>query len=213
MRDKKRKIIRICTTAVGIWAVTTVALNLLNLLPGEKPYFPGPDSKYTAERLFKKGDCAGGYAIYEQRAARGSYDVGYLTIGGMKEEGYCGRPDIAGAIAAYRLAAKRGNCRANFELARIALLYPNVPNVKQIDYRDNLFAATICADATSDSKLISWYFDKTETKPVYPQLRKAFLEALARRAEFKKLPAKKRRAIKDRLVNGEGFDANSFGRY
>jgi len=216
--DKDGNDVKSRMTVVGILAAIIVFFFVVvPMLPFEAPYFPAADSEYRAYRLFREGDCAGGYAIFEKRAekekGRSVSGVSYLMFGRMKEKGFCGSPDIPGAIEAYRKAAAMGSCRANFELGRIKFSYPNIPNLTQIDYPDNFFAAIICASVIEDHDLLSWYFDDGTEYATNERLRTAFHEALARRNEFKKLSPEQQRKIRNDIVTGNGFDANSHARH
>jgi len=178
------------------------------LLPFERPYFPAADSTFLAERLFRQGDCAGGYAIYEKRAANGAYDVSYLMIGRMKEQGRCGSPDIPGAIAAYRQAAARGRCDANFLLAKIAIQHPDVSGIQQEASENNLFASVLCLYHTSDERQRSHHFEPNSKHRDVAGLEEAFEKALERREAYRKLPFEQKRKIAEQIRDGVGYDVN-----
>ncbi|WNK00120.1 hypothetical protein L2D14_01520 [Thalassospiraceae bacterium LMO-JJ14] len=199
-------VVRMKTSA--IIAVLLTILGLIFLLPIEKPFFLADDSAIRADRLLAEGKCKEGYAIYEKRAADGRYDVSWQTVGRLKYRGACGGQDLPGAIAAYRQAAREGACGANFRLAGIALLHPDVPGVTQVSPANNLFASTMCAFNTSDDKIVPLFFESRSLPPAFEQLKPLFLEALERRRNFKTLAADEKKRIVTALVNGHGYDAN-----
>lgn len=209
MQDRNPNPTKAKLAVIGfVAAVIVFFFVIVPLLPFEAPYFPAEDSKDLAYRLFRKGDCVGGYAIFEKRAERATYDGSYWHLGIMKEEGRCGSPDLPGAIDAYRKAAAKGDCRANFELGRVEFMHPSIPGVTQIAHADNFFAATVCAVVTDDQELLSQYFEPGSTSAQNESLKAAFVDALARRAAYKKLPQDERRKIRKDIAGGIGFDAN-----
>lgn len=210
MKDRGKISISPRMKLAGVFAGIAIFFAIINLLPLERPFFPADDSIFTASRYFEAGDCKAGYDVYEKRAANNKVSpaITYLLIGDMKYNGECGGQDIPGAIAAYRKAARLGNCQANFELAGVAFLHPSVPGVEQLDYKDNLFVTTLCAYYANDQEIVSLYFDNNYADPGFERLKEPFREALVRREQFKKLPPEQQMAIRQDIIEGKGFDAN-----
>lgn len=210
MKDRDKISISPRMKLAGVFTGIAIFFVVINLLPLERPFFPADDSIFTASRYFEAGDCKASYDVYEKRAANNKVSPGisYLGIGDMKYNGECGGQDIPGAIAAYRKAARLGVCRANFELASIAYLRPNIPDVEQLDYKDNLFVSALCSFYTSDQELNARFFESDYGNPGFELLKEPFREALVRREQFKKLPPEQQKAIRQDIIEGKGFDAN-----
>ncbi|WNK00122.1 hypothetical protein L2D14_01530 [Thalassospiraceae bacterium LMO-JJ14] len=187
---------------------------LINLLPQRWPLFPAEDSIFRADRLLRDGKCEEGYAIFEKLAAKEAAPVTYLRIGDDKYEGLCGGKDPAGAVKAYRKAALKGMCSANFYLAAVALMHPQIVGVEQAPPENNLFAATICSRGLSDEELMQQYFiDFTRHRDALgvldnAGLRDAFRDALLKRQAYLHLPGEKRRSIAKDIRDGINYDAN-----
>lgn len=192
----------------AIVAAIVVVLALAPMLPVDFPLFPAPDSTDRAYKLFKEGDCDGGYAILEKRAADGAYNVSWSRVGSTKYEGECGEPDYAGAIKAFRKSAREGYCSANFDLAGIAYLHPNIPGVEQVDYRNNLLASALCSSHLSDDELMAQIFESEFLHDGFDVLKTPMREALAERKSILALPYEERRKIAEQIRDGVGYDAN-----
>jgi len=183
-------------------------LALAPLLPLEFPLFPASDSTDLAYRLFRDGDCKGGYAILEKRAAKGSYNIGWSSVGSMKYRGKCGAPDYAGAIKAYRKSAREGSCSASFNLAGISYLHPNVPGIEQIDFRNNLLASALCSQSLADDELMAQTFESEFLHDGFDVLKSPMREALAKRQVILALPYEEQKKITEQMRDGIGYDAN-----
>jgi len=187
---------------------------LINLLPQRWPLFPAEDSIFRASRLLQDGKCEEGFAIYERLAAKSPSGVDYLSIGDDKYEGFCGGRNLKGAIDAYRKAALKGTCSANFYLAAVALRHPNIDGVNQAPPENNLLAAAICSNGVSDQELTHRYFNRlTRHRDVLgiqndANLKDAFRAALKERQIYLALPYDQKRPIADNMRDGIGYDAN-----
>mgnify|MGYP003133629428 CR=1 FL=1 len=205
--SKRKKLICV---AAGIGAFFL----LINLLPQRWPLFPAEDSIFRADRLLRDGKCAEGYAIYEKLAAKSRSGADYLSIGDDKYEGFCGGQDLKGAIEAYRKAALKGTCSANFYLAAVALKHQKIDGVDQAPPENNLLAAAICSNGITDQELIHRYFNKlTRHRDALgiqdnANLRDAFRTALEGRKFYLSLPYEHKRPIAENMRDGIGYDAN-----
>lgn len=208
MNDGNKSFTNTRMELVAIFAAIAAVFAFINWLPIEKPFFLAEDSEIRASRLLRDGDCNAGYAIYEKRAAKRTYDVSWLTVGRMKYLGECRGQDLPGAIVAYRKAAQNGACRANFNLAGIAYLHPEIPGFKQADYQNNLFAVVMCAFYTNNEKLIEQYIHDEFILPGFEILEPSFRQALERRKEYSTLSPEAQKKIVSAIINGDGYDAN-----
>jgi hypothetical protein len=122
----------------------------------------------------------------------------------------CGAQDIPGAIAAYRKAARLGNCHANFYLANVALKYPDINGLKQAPAENNLFASALCSFSTTDEDLIQRYFVRDSVHKVNAGLEKVFKNALTKRESFRNLSFNAKRKITEEIRDGVDYDNNPF---
>ncbi len=194
--------------AVAIFAAVAVFFVVIRLLPTEWPLFPAKDSMFHAERLLRDGKCEEGYDIYEKKAEKEVSAVTYLSIGDWKYAGKCGGQDLPGAIAAYRKAARKGNCSANFYLAELAIKHPDVHDVEHASPANNLFASVICAYPLTDSELSDFFLNRGDRGRNVDVVKKHFLAALRQRDKFNFLSFDQRIKTVKNIRDGIGYDAN-----